>query len=74
MLQLHNLALVDHAYVKAHGASEKWRVYVASNQSFARAKHLSAGMINSDKFWASGSSWNPGTSMVPQVGVVLTEH
>ena len=26
-LRVHNLALVDHAYVKAHGVSEKQRVY-----------------------------------------------
>ena len=26
-LRVHKLALVDHAYVKAHGASEKLRMY-----------------------------------------------
>ena len=31
-------------------------------------------LINSDKFSVSGGSWNPGTSMVFQEGVVLTGH
>ena len=31
-------------------------------------------LINSDKFSASGGSWNPGTSTVFQEGVVSTGH
>ena len=47
---------------------------VALNQSFAGAKHLSVGVINFDKFSASGGSWSPGTSVVFQVRAVLMGH
>ena len=48
--------------------------FVTLNQSFAWAKHLSVGMINSDMFSDSGSSWNPSTSTVFWVGAVLMGH